>query len=66
MAKESLADVLERLFAAYEHKHRLPVIEEVVACSREELAGQGAGEASLERLERLARQRLDSRPSSRS
>jgi len=58
MAANSYAALLKRLFADYERKHTLSVIEEVAAASRDELAGQARPGAELELLERLARQRL--------
>jgi len=40
MAANSYAALLKRLFADYERKHTMSVIEEVAAASRDELAGQ--------------------------
>lgn len=58
MAADSYADLLERLFAAFEDRHSLRVIEDVAGRCRNELAGQTATGARFELLERLARQRL--------
>ena len=62
MGADSYADMLERLFADYEHKHPLPVIKTVAAAGRDDLAGQTTPGAELELLERLVRQRLDQLP----
>lgn len=59
MSAESYADLLEGLFAAYEDRHSLAVIESVAAHSRIELASQTAPDTPLELLERLVRQRLE-------
>ena len=59
MSAESYADLLERLFAAYETRHSLAAIELVTAQCRKDLNGQTPPGAHLELLERLARQRLD-------
>ena len=40
MSADSYADLLERLFAAYESRHSLATIEDVVTQCRTELAGQ--------------------------
>lgn len=56
---DSYADTLERLFAAFEDRHTLAVIEGVATHCRAQLAGQTPPGAHLELLERLARQRLD-------
>jgi hypothetical protein len=56
--------MLERLFADYERKHNLAVIEEVAAGSRDDHAGQARPGAELEMSDRLTRQRLDDLPSS--
>lgn len=45
--------------ADFGQKHRLPVIEEVAAACRDDLAGQTSPGAEFELLERLVRQRLD-------
>ncbi len=58
MGADSYADLLERLFAAFETVHTFTVIEDVAARSQEDLAGQTSPGAHLELLERLARQRL--------
>lgn len=58
MSADSYADLLERLFAAFEDQHTLPVIEDVAGRCRTELAGQAPHGAQFELLERLARQRL--------
>jgi hypothetical protein len=61
---DSYADLLERLFGAYENKHSFAVIELVADQCRRELAGQTSPGSNLELLERLARERLDTlRPS---
>lgn len=65
MSAESYADLLERLFAAFEDRHSLAVIEAVATESRVELAGQTRPGAQFEMLERLVRQRLADRPPSR-
>ncbi len=59
MSADSYADTLERLFAAYEDRYTIAVIEDVVTECRTQLAGQTPPGAYLELLERLARQRLD-------
>jgi hypothetical protein len=64
MSADSYADLLERLFAAYETRHSLATIEDVVAQCRTDLAGQTPPGASFELLERLVRQRLDDLPPS--
>lgn len=64
MSADSYADLLERLFAAYEDRHSLSVIEAVVTQCRAELDGQTPPAAVFELLERLARQRLDDLPAS--
>jgi hypothetical protein len=65
MSAESYVDLLERLFATYEDRHELAVIEQVTNQCRTELAGQTPPGAHWELLERLARQRLDDLPPSR-
>lgn len=62
MSADSYADLLERLFAAYEDRHTFAVIEHVTTECRTDLAGQAAPGAHQELLERLARQRLDDLP----
>lgn len=64
MSADSYADLLERLFAAYEIRHSLATIEQVVAQCRTDLAGQAPPGARLELLERLVRQRLEDLPPS--
>jgi hypothetical protein len=64
MSAESYIDLLERLFATYEDRHGLAVIEQVTHRCRTELAGQTPPGALWELLERLARQRLDDLPPS--
>ncbi|MGI8678749.1 MAG: hypothetical protein ACR2LX_08710 [Jatrophihabitans sp.] len=59
MSADSYADLLERLFAAYETRHSLATIEDVVAQCRADLTGQTPPGARFELLERLVRQRLD-------
>ncbi|MEO9138217.1 MAG: hypothetical protein ABI345_04045 [Jatrophihabitans sp.] len=63
MSTDSYADLLERLFAAYEDRHTFAVIENVSIECRSDLAGQTAPGAHQELLERLVRQRLDDLPS---
>lgn len=58
VAADSYPDLLERLFAAFEDRHALPVIEDVAARCRSELTGQTPAGAHFELLERLIRQRL--------
>ncbi len=65
MSADSYADLLERLFGAYEDRHTIPVIENVVTESRAQLAGQIPPGARLELLERLVRQRLEDLPPTR-
>jgi hypothetical protein len=62
---DSYADLLEGLFAAYEDRHTLAVIENVATECRTQLAGQTPPGARLEMLERLVRHRLDDLPPSR-
>lgn len=62
MSADSYADLMERLFGAYEHRHSIAVIEKVVGESRAQLAGQTPPGAYLELLDRLARQRLEDLP----
>ena len=62
MGADSYADLLERLFAAYEDRHTLVVIENVTIECRTDLTGQTAPGAHQELLERLVRQRLDDLP----
>lgn len=64
MAADSYADLLERLFAAYESRHSLATVEDVVSQCRTELTGQTSPGAQFELLERLASQRLDDLPPS--
>lgn len=64
MSADSYADLLERLFAAYETRHSLATIEGVVAQCGTDLTGQTPPGARFELLERLARQRLDDLPPS--
>jgi hypothetical protein len=59
MSADSYADLLERLFAAYETRHSLATIEDVVTQGRTDLTGQTPPGARFELLERLVRQRLD-------
>lgn len=69
MSADSCADLLERLFSAYEDRHTPAVIEELATECRTQVAGQTPPGARLEMLERLLRQRLDdphSRPAERS
>lgn len=47
MSADSYADLLERLFGAYEDRHTIPVIENVVSESRAQLAGQTPPDAHL-------------------
>lgn len=65
MTAESYTDLLERLFALFEHRHTFPVIEKVADQCRSDLAGQTSPGARYELLERLKRQRLDDLPPSR-
>ena len=65
VSADSYPDLLERLFAAFEDRHSLAVIEAVATQSRDELAGQTRPGAQFEMLERLARQRLADRPPTR-
>jgi hypothetical protein len=65
MSADSYADLLERLFGAYEDRHAIPVIENVVRECRVQLAGQSPPDAHLELLERLVRERLDDLPPTR-
>lgn len=65
VSADSYADTLERLFAAYEGRHTIVVIEDIVTECRMQLAGQTPPGAQLELLERLARQRLDDLPPTR-
>lgn len=65
VSADSYADLLETLFHAYEPRHTLSVIEEVVARARAELTGQTPLGARLELLDRLARRRLDDMPPTR-
>ena len=58
MPPDSHADLAERLFREFESHHSLTVIVEIVARSRDELAGQTPSTAQQELLERLARHRL--------
>lgn len=58
MAADSYADLLERLFVAFDDRHTMTVIEEMARRCRDELAGQTAPGAQFELLERLVRQRL--------
>lgn len=58
MSADSYADLMEGLFAAFEDRHTLPVIEDVAERCRTELAGQAPHGAQFELLERLGRQRL--------
>jgi len=64
MSADSYADLLERLFAAYETRHSLATIEDVVAQCRTDLTGQTPPGARFELLERLVWQRLDDLPPS--
>ena len=65
MGADSYADLLERLFAAFETVHTFTVIEEVAARCKDDLAGQTSHNAQLELIERLARHRLTDLPSTR-
>lgn len=65
MNADSYADTLERLFAAYEDRHTIAVINDLVAECRTQLAGQTPPGAQPELLERLARQRLGDLPPTR-
>ena len=65
VSADSYADLLERLFGAYEDRHTMPVIEKVLNESRAQLAGQAPPGAHLELLERLVRQRLEDLPPTR-
>jgi hypothetical protein len=58
VAADSYPDLLERLFAAFEDRHTIAVIEDVARQCRDELTGQTAPGAQFELLERLVRQRL--------
>lgn len=58
MAADSFPDLLERLFAAFEQRHTLAVIENVTRQCDSELNGQTPPGAQPELLERLAHQRL--------
>lgn len=58
MSADSYADLVERLFEAFEDRHTLSVIEDVAGRCRTELAGQTPSGAQPELVERLARQRL--------
>jgi hypothetical protein len=62
VSADSYADLLERLFATFEDRHSLAVIESVTSGCRAELTGQTPPAARLELLERLARQRLEDLP----
>jgi hypothetical protein len=64
MSTDSHADLLERLFATYEHLHSVAAIEDVVAQCDTQLNGQTPPDARPELTERLARQRLDDLPAS--
>lgn len=66
MSADSYADLLEGLFGDYEGRHTITVIEKVVSQSRAQLAGQTPPGAQLELLDRLARQRLEDLPPTRS
>jgi hypothetical protein len=56
---DTYADVLERLFIAYESRHALTTIAGVTAQGRADLEGQVPAQAQPELLERLVRARLD-------
>jgi hypothetical protein len=64
MSADSYADLMERLFAAYETRHSLTTIEDVVTQCRTDLTGQTPPGARFELLERLVRRRLDDLPPS--
>jgi hypothetical protein len=64
MSADSYADLMERLFAAYETRHSLTTIEDVITQCRTDLTGQTPPGARFELLERLVRQRLDDLPPS--
>jgi hypothetical protein len=53
MSANSYADLLERVFSAYEDRHTLTVIEELATGCRTQLAGQTPPGTRLEMLERL-------------
>ena len=65
MSADSYADLLERLFGDFEHRHTIAVIKNVVSASRAQLVGQCPPGAQLELLDRLARQRLNDLPPTR-
>ena len=58
MGADSYPDLLERLFAEFEDRQPLAVIETVVNQCHHELDGQTPAGAHFELLERLARLRL--------
>ncbi len=58
MAADSYADLIERLFVSFEHRHTFSVIETIATQCQVELAGQTSLGAEYELLERLARHRL--------
>lgn len=58
MSADSYAELVEGPFAAFEDRHTLPVIEDVVERCRTERASQAPRGAQFELLECLARQRL--------
>lgn len=57
----SYADVTERLFREFEPVHGLPMITQIMRRCRADLRG-APGDAMLDTLERMARQRISSLP----